>query len=33
MDIKIEKRLLQIAIAIGGCVPVGAGLAGALLGA
>ena len=28
-----ERRLLQIAIAIGGFVPVGAGLYGALLGA
>jgi hypothetical protein len=29
----MEKRWLQIAVALGGLVPVGAGLAGALLGA
>ncbi len=29
----LERRLLQAAIALGGFVPVGAGLAGALLGA
>lgn len=28
-----ERRLLQLTIAVGGCVPVGGGLAGALLGA
>ena len=29
----LERRLLQLAIAIGGLVPVGAGLEGAILGA
>jgi hypothetical protein len=29
----LERRLLQLAVALGGCVPVGAGAAGMLLGA
>lgn len=29
---KIERRALQACIVVGGCVPVGAGLSGALLG-
>ena len=33
MSLRIEKLLLQIAIALGGFVPVGAGLAGGILGA
>jgi hypothetical protein len=32
MSIDLERRLLQIAVAVAGLVPVGAGLGGALLG-